>query len=119
QLAGEVRAVLCLVGEQRADAGGHPHGRVEPAVGGARAVLQQPHVAEDDAPVAYRKADAAAVHPRLRRARDAYRAPGAGDAEALEPGADGGRGAPGEDRAGAHRVERGRIEVALAVVGAE
>ena len=68
--------------------------------------------------MAYGETDPAPVHPRLRGRRDADRAGRAGDAEALEPGPDRGRRAPGQDRAGADRVQR-RVVVALTVVRAE
>ena len=75
---------------------------------GPGVVLQQPDVAEDDTPMAYRQTDPAPVHPRLRSGRNPHRAARAGDAEALEPRADRRRGAAGQDRAGADRVQRRR-----------
>jgi hypothetical protein len=119
QLAGEVRAGLGLVREQRADAGGHLHGAGQLGVGGARVVVEQPDIAEDDAPMAYRETDPPPVDPGLRGRRDTDGPGRAGDAEALEPGADRRGGPAGEDRAGAHGVQGGRVEVALAVVRPE
>ncbi|CAM5585361.1 hypothetical protein SVIOM342S_07453 [Streptomyces violaceorubidus] len=65
QLPAQVRAVLCLVGEQRADPRRDLHGRRQLPFGRARIGVQEPHVAEDHTPMAYRQAGAPAVHPRL------------------------------------------------------
>ncbi|GAP51391.1 uncharacterized protein SAZU_6253 [Streptomyces azureus] len=119
QFAAEVGTVLGLVRQQRADPGRDLHGGGQLAFTRAGIVVEQPDVAVNHAPVADRQADPAPVHPGLRRRRDTDRAGRTRDAEALEPRPDGRRGAAGEDRAGAHRVQGRRIEIALTVVRAE
>lgn len=119
QLPAQVGPVLRLVREQRADPGCHLHRGRQLLVRGPGIVVQEPDVAPYDTPVAYRQADSSAVHPRLRSARDPYRPGGACDAEALEPGPHGRRGAARQDRAGAHGVQGRRVELVLAVVGPE
>ncbi|EKX69012.1 hypothetical protein STRIP9103_07018, partial [Streptomyces ipomoeae 91-03] len=102
-----------------ADTGGDRHGGGQLRVRGARVAVQQPDVAEDDTPMPYRETDTAPQDPRLRGRRDTDRGGRPGDAEALEPLPHRRGGAPGEDRAGAHRVQGRWIEVALTVVRAE
>ncbi|MDQ0987239.1 hypothetical protein QFZ71_004522 [Streptomyces sp. V2I9] len=116
ELPREVRARPRLVGEQRPDPRGDLHGGRQPLVGRARYGVEQPDVAENDTPMAYRKTDAVPEHPGLRGGGDADGPGGTGDAEPLEPGAHGRRGAAGQDRPGADRVHR---RVVVAVVGSE